>query len=102
MKVRITRATYSVKWVHVNPVGQFHVGEDERIDQIPGKPTCTVCFLKKGVMKSSGVAKVHPKDMRQGRFNPDTGRKLSLSRALDGTRLTKPFRKLFWDAYLGK
>ena len=87
--VKIKRREYQVRFRHENTFNRY-----------------TVCKIFRGdEMVAEGVAECHPKD----NFCKGTGRKLSLSRALQmlcpnkigkkRSKATKAKRQLFWDAY---
>lgn len=56
--------------------------------------TCSI-FTKEGVLLSSGEAECSKKDM----FSKDTGRKVSLKRALETGPFTKEQRAAVWEDY---
>ncbi len=77
MKVTIGDITYKIAFQH--------------------KPTQTLCLIhsEPPTIQVSGFTQVHPNDT----YCKETGRKLSLARALANAGFTREERKLFWAAY---
>lgn len=71
---------YKIKWQHGLP---------------PHRGTHCGIYNKDNVQIANGVAWCHAKD----HFCKDTGRKLSLARALKDAQLSKDERKVIWEIY---
>ena len=90
--VKVKRREYQVRFRHANKIFRY-----------------TICEIKRGEkIVATGATECHPKD----NFCYDTGRKISLARALQTlfpnkkgkkrSKATQAKRQLFWDAYAEK
>ena len=90
--VKVKRREFRVRFHHENVVNRY-----------------TICRIERGgKIIALGTAECHPKD----NFCKDTGRKLSLARALQflfpnkkgkkRSKATQAKRQVFWDAYAEK
>lgn len=90
--VKVKRREFQVRFHHANIHNRY-----------------TICNIKRGEhIVASAMAECHPKD----NFCKDTGRKLSLARALQilfpnkkgkkRSKATQAQRRVFWDAYAEK
>ncbi len=77
MKVTIGDKTYKIAFQHL--------------------PTRTICWIMLGddTPLWTGCSRLHPND----NYCKETGRKLSLARALQASGFAREERKLFWAAY---
>ena len=101
MKVLLNGDVYIVTWHHT----QWSIFPQTEIDGTKTRGE-TLCFIgipssiaggwKKQV--SSGLTRCSVNDQ----FNKETGRKISLTRALEKTNLTKSERAIFWQTYFDR
>jgi len=93
---------YRVFFTHVNDGGQHKVSKlSKPIEYTPPVRHTECKILEKHddredlVFSSIGYARCHPDD----NFCKETGRQLSLKKALEDGQFTKESRKQFWDVY---
>ena len=94
MKIKIGRTIYKVEFYHYRYNGGM-INNFGKWRSYAGK---TVCHIKKNktVTVVEGFAYQNPQD----EYKKETGRKLSLARAIQD--FDKSDRKIFWEAYLSR
>lgn len=106
MKVTVNDQTYGVRWKHTLPENERDFPKAFRKSGSPihpfrGGTKCSIFLLtpNRQMLVSQGESRVYHTDQ----FNKDTGRKISMTRALDNLSIfNRSTRRKFWEAYFSR